>query len=239
MVRPGVGDDHDQDRSHHARRARWLARAAATATRAGVLLLPTVHGVDQSAKDYAQALAEAGLTTVIWEPFAGQPPADTREQRAARLAILTDASSLDEMTWWFEFMQGELPLRAIAAAGFCLGGRYALLLAARERYLAACLSYYPTIETPPLPGQTEDVVALASDIHCPVHMVRAGKDHLTSDDVFLRLQTNLQRRTVPTIVQVYPEGEHGFMQRMGQSNETAIRLSTPQSIAFLKAALAR
>ena len=53
-----------------------------------------MHGVDQYAKAYAQALAEAGLATVIWEPFPGQPPAETREQRAARLATLTDATSL-------------------------------------------------------------------------------------------------------------------------------------------------
>ena len=61
---------------------------------AGVLLLPSVHGIDQYSKAYAQALAEAGLATVIWEPFPGSPPAETREQRAARLAPLTDATSL-------------------------------------------------------------------------------------------------------------------------------------------------
>ena len=63
-----------------------------------------MHGVDQYTKAYAHALAEAGLATVIWEPFPGQPPAETREQRAARLAPLTDATSLREMTWWLDLM---------------------------------------------------------------------------------------------------------------------------------------
>ena len=81
-------------------------------------------------------------------------------------------------------------------------------------------------------------MALAASIACPVHMIRAGKDHLTSDDVFRRLQANLQSRTAPTIVQHYPGGDHGFMQRTGAVNEAAIHLSTPQTIAFLKAALA-
>ena len=98
------------------------------------------------------------------------------------------------MTWWLDLMTSELALTKIATAGFCLGGRYGLLLAARDQRIAACVSYYPTIETPPLPGQDEDVVALATHIPCPVHMIRAGKDHLTSDDVFLRLQANLQSR---------------------------------------------
>jgi carboxymethylenebutenolidase len=217
-------------------RVGWLARPE-RATARGVLLLPTVFGAEQSAKAYAEMLAEAGLTTLIWEPFPGQAPADTREQRAARLAALTDAASLVEMRWWLDFMHRELSLKTVAAAGFCLGGRYALLLAAREARIAGCLSYYPTIEFPPLPGQDEDVVALAASIQCPVHMIRAGRDHLTSDDVFTPLQANLQRRSAPTIVQVYPEGDHGFMQRSGGANEAAIALSMPQTIAFLAAAL--
>ncbi len=207
------------------------------AAHAGVLLLPPVHGIEPAGKAYAHALAEAGLAALIWEPFIGQPPADTREQRAARLATLTDASSLVEMTWWLDFMARDLSLTTLATAGFCLGGRYGLLLAAREPRIAACVSYYPTIETPPLPGQDEDAVALAATIPCPVHMIRAGKDHLTHDDVFQRLQANLQRRSAPTVVQVYPEGDHGFMQRSGGANDDAIRLSAPQTIAFLKAAL--
>jgi carboxymethylenebutenolidase len=213
----------------------YLARRADA--QAAVLLLPTVHGVDQYAKAYAHALAEAGIATVIWEPFSGLPPAETREQRAARLAPLKDATSLHEMTWWLDFIVKELAPAAIGTVGFCLGGRYGLLLAARDQRIAACVSYYPTIETPPLPGQDEDVIALAPSIACPVHMIRAGKDHLTSHDVFLRLQANLQGRSAPTIIQHYPDGDHGFMQRNGAANETAIHLSTPQTIAFLKAAL--
>ncbi len=219
-----------------AERVGYLARPADA--QAGVLLLPSVHGVDQYSKAYAHALAEAGLATLIWEPFPGQPPAETREQRAARLAPLTDATSLREMMWWLDVMANELSLTKIGLAGFCLGGRYGLLLSAHDKRIAACVSYYPTFETPPLPGQTEDVVALAVRIPCPVHMIRAGRDHITSDDVFRRLQANLQSRSVPTIVQHYPDGDHGFMQRSGAANDVAIHLSTPQTIAFLKAALA-
>jgi carboxymethylenebutenolidase len=216
-------------------RVAYLARPADA--RAGVLLLPSVHGIDQYSKAYAHALAEAGLAIVVWEPFPGWPPAASRDERAARLATLTDATSLRDMTWWLELMIGELSLTKLGTAGFCLGGRYGLLLCARDPRVAACVSYYPTIETPPLPGQDEDVVALAKSIPCPVHMIRAGKDHLTTDDVFRRLQAALQSRAAPTIIQHYPDGDHNFLQRTGPANEVAVHLSTPQTIAFLKAAL--
>lgn len=219
-------------------RLAYLARPDA-GTRAGVLLLPSVHGIDQYGKAFADALATAGMATLIWEPFVGQPVPHIREERAARLATLTDASSLHEMTWWLNFISDELSLASVGTAGFCLGGRYGLLLSARDKRVAACLSYYPTIETPPLPGQDQDVVALAATIACPVHLIAAGKDHLTSRNVFLRLQENLQGRSAPTTVQLYPEGDHAFMQRSGGANDDAIRLSTAQSIPFLTASLAR
>ena len=38
-------------------------------------------------------------------------------------------------------------------------------------------------------------------------------------------------RSAPTIVQHFPDGDHGFMQRTGAMNEAAIHLSTPQTIA--------
>src|SRR5262245_37302413 len=118
-------------------RIAYLARPADA--QAGVLLLPTVHGIDQYAKAYAQMLAEADLATVIWEPFPGWPPAESREQRAARLATLTDATSLHEMTDWLEWMLVELSLTKVGTAGFCLGGRYGLLLCARDPRIAACV----------------------------------------------------------------------------------------------------
>ena len=68
-------------------------------------------------------------------------------------------------------------------------------------------------------------------------MIRAGKDHLTSDDVFRRLQSNLQAARRQRSSSTIREGDHGFMQRTGAANDGAIHLSTPQTIAFLNAAL--
>jgi len=210
------------------------------AAEAGVLLLPSVHGIDNYVKDYARLLAEAGLPTLIWEPFPGHKPAHSREDRTARLASLTDAAAMREMTFWLDYMLGALALKAVGTIGFCLGGRYGLLLCAHDRRIACCVPYYPTIETPLLPGQDEDVVAQAASIRCPVHMITAGNDHLTSRDVFTRLQQNLQSRPDPTVIEFYPEGEHGFMQvdrRPGKANEVAVRLSVAQAVPFLNATL--
>ena len=70
-------DHHGPKPSRVGERVGYLARPDRRA--AGVLLLPSVHGVDPSTKAYAQALAEAGLATLIWEPF----PASRRPRPAS------------------------------------------------------------------------------------------------------------------------------------------------------------
>ena len=172
-------------------RAGYLARPADA--RAGVLLLPSVHGVDQYAKAYAHALAEAGLATVIWEPFPGHRRPKPRATRGAACdADRRDVPARDELV---ARPHGERAGADENRHRRFLSRRPLRLAALRaDERIAACVSYYPTIETPPLPGRTRTSSRSRESIPCPVHMIRAGKDHLTSDDVFQRLQANLQSR---------------------------------------------
>ena len=54
----------------------------------------------------------------------------------------------------------------------------------------------------------------------------------------MALCTGAGRGRVATLIwEPFPQGDHGFMQRTGAANDSAIHLSTPQTIAFLTAAL--
>jgi carboxymethylenebutenolidase len=131
-------------------------------------------------------------------------------------------------------------LKAIGTLGFCLGGRFSLLLCVRDRRLGACLTYYPSIRVPKPPNQHQDAVALAAEISCPVQLVYPGQDHVIERETFLQLQATLQKRHAPTIVQFYPEASHSFMvldRTSGEVDRAAARLSWPQAIAFLSACL--
>jgi carboxymethylenebutenolidase len=206
----------------------------------GVLLLPTIFGINPFVHDIADSLAAAGFTTLIWDPYYGQSPLATVPEASARAKTLEDDASLREMSNCIDYMLGELRLKAIGTLGFCLGGRFGLLLCARDRRLGACLIYYPSIRVPQLPNQHQDAVALAAEISCPVQLVYPGQDHVIERETFLQLQATLQKRHAPTIVQFYPEASHSFMTLDGSPGEvdrTAARLSWPQAIAFLSACL--
>lgn len=141
------------------------------------------------------------------------------------------------MTKCVDFLVDELRLVNVGTMGFCLGGRYCFMLAAQERRLKACASIYPSIHAPNLPTQDEDAVARAAAAACPMLLVYPGRDHITSNDTFRRLQQNLQQREAATVVQYYPQAEHGFLHNDAPANRDAACQARPLIPAFLAGCL--
>jgi carboxymethylenebutenolidase len=213
--------------------------AHAERPRGGVLILPTVMGVDGPMRERARLLAEAGYTAMVWNPYPGEAPPTDLESARGRAAKLDDGV-LDSMSDCLTHLLQRLHVPAVAVLGFCLGGRYAVLLAAKDRRLVACVPYYPSIRVPMTPNQKLDAIALAADIQCPVHLVHGTADQVFLHEVFLKLRDVLDKRPVATIAQVHPGAVHSFMRpdlQKDKANATATRLSWPPVMAFLDACL--
>jgi carboxymethylenebutenolidase len=215
--------------------------AHAERPRGGVLILPTITGVDDHMRDRARVLAEAGFTAMIWNPYPGEaPPADlaAAQPRAGKL----NDGGLESMSACVSHLLGALRLPAVAVVGFCLGGRYAVLLAAKDKRIVGCVPYYPSIRVPMSPNQTLDAIALAAQIECPVHLVHGTADQVFLEPVFLKLRAVLDARKVPTTVQVHPGAVHSFMRpdlHANPANAEAARRSWPPAVAFLEICLPR
>lgn len=206
--------------------------------RAGVVLLPTIFGVNKFTQEFAERLAAAGLTTMVWDPYAGEALPASREAAMSRAGNLRDGPSLDAMSICIDHLMGELRLDAVGTVGFCLGGRYCLMLAASDTRIGACSAVYPSIHSPKFDNQDEDAVQRAGEIACPVQLIYPGRDRVMNTETFHRLQDSLQRRTAPTMVQLYPEADHAFMHTEGEANAAADRQARPLVRGFLEASLA-
>ena len=205
---------------------------------AGVLILPTIYGVNEFARGYADRLANEGLLAAVWDINSGLPLSTDYQECIRRARSLTDASVASLTTQWLEAMSSMMGLSTVGVLGFCIGGRFALLQAVRDKRVRACAMAYPSIENPRLQNQEEDALSLAGTIDCPVHMIRPGNDHVSSPDTYETLTRALLSRSAPTTIQTYPEAEHGFMHRnTSEANVAAAALASPQLIAFLKACL--
>ncbi len=209
-----------------------------TGARNGVLILPTIFGVNDFARSYADTLANAGLSAAVWDINSGLPLTTDYQECIKRARTLTDASVAGMVARWLDAMFGELSLSRVAILGFCIGGRFALLQAARDKRLRGCAMAYPSIENPRLANQEQDALALAGAIACPVHMLRPGNDHVTQPETYENLTRALLKRSAPTTLQLYPEAEHGFMHReTPDANVAAAQLASPQIVAFLQACM--
>ena len=74
-----------------------------------------------------------------------------------------------------------------------------------------------------------------------MQVIYPGRDHVTNPATFQALQAALKSREAPTVTQLYPTADHGFLdlaRHPGEQNETALRHAWPQTIAFLHAHLA-
>ncbi|HUZ72092.1 MAG TPA: dienelactone hydrolase family protein [Stellaceae bacterium] len=215
--------------------AGYLVRAKTQ--RAGVVLLPTIFGVNPFVRDWASTLAEHGITALVWDIYPGEDLPGDYNAAIKAAGRLRDAPALAAMTKCVDFLAGELHVTTVGTMGFCLGGRYVFMLAAQDRRLAACAAIYPSIHAPNQPSQDEDAVARAAAIACPVQLVYPGRDHITSNETFHRLQQNLQRRDAPTAVQYYPTAGHGFLHNDAPENQAAARQARPLISAFLAGCL--
>jgi carboxymethylenebutenolidase len=115
--------------------------------RAGVLLLCTITGVDAFMRERGQRLAEAGYSSLVWDPYPGETPPQDLPSAQARAKKLNDGA-VDEMSDCVGYMLGTMKLPAVAVVGFCLGGRYALLLGARDKRLFACVPSFGACSQP-------------------------------------------------------------------------------------------
>ena len=215
----------------------YLAQPESPA-RAGVLILPTIFGVNEFARGYADMLASNGIAGAVWDINSGLPLTTDYQECIARARTLTDAGVVTMMTKWVDFMLGELKLSAVGTAGFCIGGRFALLLCAKDKRIKALAAAYPSIEHPRLESQAMDSLALAADVTCPVLVIQPGKDHVSQPDTYAILKASLHKRDAPTVWHTYPVAEHGFMHRpQPDENLKATALAAPQLLAFLKGSL--
>ena len=215
----------------------YLARPAGGSTGA-MLLLPMITGIGAQVREYAEDIARAGATALVWDPWHGPSADDTPHDRLAEMmGRLDDEASIAEMGTLLDYAVDELGVSKIGVIGWCLGGRLALLLAARDERPAAVVAYHPSIWDSAPPNHTLDAVDQASTITAPVMVLHAGADTVMSAEIFRDLQQALQqRRTGATIIHVYPGAEHGFSVRSrhgNQVNADAYALSWPQVLRFV------
>jgi carboxymethylenebutenolidase len=208
-----------------------------------MLLLPMIKGIGEQLRNWADELAGRGITALVWDPFNGRSSDNsTIDELAELLSGLDDDTVLAEQVALLDHLLGELGCTRAGTVGWCLGGRFALLLGARDHRLANVVAFHPTVPSELRPNHSYDAIADSIGITAPVLIAYPGADAAVPVADFEALQTALQsRETGVTITQFYPGAEHGYTDSSRQEkqvNADAYRLSWPQALAFIDATTA-
>ena len=206
----------------------------------GMLALPMVTGIGEQVREWVdQIAAVTGGIALAWDTWHGKSSDDTPfDELRDWSANLQDDVALSEQTRLLAYLQDQLGLERVGVVGWCLGGRFALILGGRHSSLANVVAFHPTVTLDGDEG-TIDAVEHAGRVQAPVFIAYPGRDSIVPWESFLALQGALQaREAAPTMTHLYPLAKHGFSdkRRHGEEvNATAYRLSWPQSLEFMKA----
>ncbi|MFI7059793.1 dienelactone hydrolase family protein [Kribbella sp. NPDC050124] len=213
----------------------YLARVG----RAGMLLLPMITGIGEQVREWADELAGEGITALVWDPFKGRSTDNsTREELGALLSEMDDDKALAEQTELLDYLTGELGCSKVGVIGWCLGGRFAFLLAARDHRVTNVVAFHPTVPSKRPPHHAYDAIAEAGAITAPVLVSYPSADAAVPNADFEALQTILQARpTGATFTQYFPSADHGFSDKSRHDkpvNADAFHLAWPQALAFMR-----
>ena len=86
-------------------------------TTAGVVILPTIFGVNAFVRGYAETLARAGLAAAVWDQYEGLPLTTDYDESKKRARTITDAVMHGKAKAWIDYMFGDLQLTSVATSG--------------------------------------------------------------------------------------------------------------------------
>ena len=216
----------------------YLAKPEGSSGGPGMLLLPMITGIGEQVRDWAGELAERGITALVWDPFKGRSTDNsTREELSQLLRAMDDDTVLDEQAALLDHLLGVIGCAKAGVIGWCLGGRLALLLAARDQRPSGVIAFHPTTPSVLAPQHSYDTIAEVAGITAPVLVSYPSADTIVPVADFEALQTALQTRsTGATITHFFPGADHGFSDRGRHDkpvNADAFRLAWPQALAFI------
>jgi carboxymethylenebutenolidase len=188
----------------------------------GIALIHDVWGLSAHARDIAQRLAGEGFAALALDLYR-RLDAVAIEDPGAWMRALSDPQVLGDVQAAVEFLAKQ-PItqgKGIGAIGFCMGGMYALMAAARCSGLRASVAFYGLLSHQhgilhsdaglDPERKPDEPLALASELRCPLLAFYGDRDEFVPLADIELLRQRLARSAQPAEVIVYPGAGHAFM----------------------------
>ena len=173
--------------------------------RPGVILFPTVMGVTDLERGFAERLVGRGYSAVVADLYGRRyTPAERDAAVAAMQALRGDRAALRERllaVLGAAIEQDEIDGKRVAAIGFCFGGQNALDLARSGTNIAGVASFHGLFDPPGLPPLP---------IKAKVAAYHGWDDPLVRPEAVVALGKELTEAGADWQVHAYGHVAHGF-----------------------------
>ncbi len=194
---------------------------------AGLLVLHELGGLNDDIRAITARFAEHGYAALAPDLYSVGPPRPIcilRTMQALNSGSGRVFADLEAAQRFLAALDAVDPAR-LGAAGFCLGGSFAILHAVRAPLGAAAVFYG---RVPRSSAELEGI--------CPVVAGYGGRDRVFKDQP-ARLRRHLEQLAVPHDIEVYPDAGHSYMnRRRGPAPLQALMRRTRMAIGYNRGA---
>ena len=168
----------------------------------GVVVIHEWWGLDNWVKDQARALAREGYAALAVDLYRGKVT-DKQEEAHQLMSGMPQDRAMRDLKAAVAFLKARKDVRAdrIGSIGWCMGGKFSLLLATEEPTLAAAVAYYGAPPTDP---------AAIARIKAPVLGNFGGEDKGPSPEQVKAFESAMTKAGKTVDVKIYPGAGHAF-----------------------------
>jgi carboxymethylenebutenolidase len=198
----------------------FLARPSAPGAHPGLIVIQEAGGLNDHIRDVTRRFANQGYVALgvdLYTREGGPPPAGDIQAIMARLFSMSDATVLGDLEGAADYLRSRDDVSdKVGAIGFCMGGRYTLLLACASDRLdgaVACWGGFIDRATPDELSTAErptPPLELVGQLHCPLMFAVGAEDHNPSPALGEILRERLATTSHASSVDVYEGAGHAF-----------------------------
>lgn len=171
--------------------------------RPGLIVIHEWWGLDQWTKDNVERFASLGYVAVAPDLYRGKSTTDPTEAHELMRGLPEDRALADlKAAWAWLASRDDVDSGRIGVIGWCMGGGYALTLAAEEPRLGAAVTAYGRL--------IEDRTRL-SGILAPVLGIFAAEDRGIPVEDVRAFEATMKDLGKPVTIRVYEGTGHAFM----------------------------
>jgi carboxymethylenebutenolidase len=168
----------------------------------GVLVIHEWWGLDNWVKDQARALVREGYAALAVDLYRGKVT-DKQEEAHQLMSGMPQDRAMRDLKAAVAYLKSRKDVRGdrIGSIGWCMGGKFSLLLAAEEPALAAAVAYY---------GAPPTDAATIARIKPPVLGNFGAEDKGPSPEQVKAFEAAMQKAGKTVDVKIYPGAGHAF-----------------------------